>query len=579
MRLRVDLLDGVRVAIADRPVAIASAKARALLACLLMANGGEESREVLAERLWSRSPSAEHQRNSLKRDLKILVDLFRRHGFEGLRGQRHAIRLDLSATDSDLFEVMRSAQRGFAHRLLLEGDRPLAGLAADCSDVDPAFSAWLGERIRFLTEALSRALDRALAEPGHEAQDRIDLARAAFNLDRTRQPAAMVLMRALADAGDLPGALKVYGAFYRAYLQEFDDPPAGEIVALVEELKLGHGREAAGDGAPPRTDRARPLPVRLGLDAAEPPAGPGQRRLALAVIDALGRRPALVAPTAGQDAETVLRILGDGGEGLYLQLWHRPEERLIWSEHLPAGGTDAAESVARRIASVAAGRPLEAGGPIRAPLPGPAAMPETFALRLLLSRPDDPVRLPQMLPDGAQTPDGAARADLGWLALMRGQRREAAAHLRAAAALEPAGLEVAGAAALGLALLGHADEALWLAERLAARPGDPGLRALRGTTLAVCGERRLALLCLSDLPESWILPCGFSAVMAELAGDRAAALALIAPSLARLSVDADSFCAWAVRTLPLPEGAEPMMLRDRLNRLVADGRRILIPPG
>jgi DNA-binding SARP family transcriptional activator len=568
VRLRVDLFGGVRIAVGGQPVAITSAKARALLACLVLGQSGEESREVLSERLWSRSETAVQQRNSLKRDLKALVDAFAGLGFDGLEGRRQTIALDLTRTDSDVLEALRSAERGLAHPALLERERPFDRIAQGADDVDPAFSAWLRDRALTLSASVARALDLALSRAGGDLHRRLDLARAAFNLDRTKQPAAQALMEIHEAMGDPSGALRVYGALYLAHLQEHDEPPSGEILQMVERLKRGLG-SAGGPGSGPSglRETARP-PPRLRIAPGEPGAAPGPavRRVALALIDRLGRRPGLVTVCHEGNADFTLRLLADeAGGAVFLQLWTGSGDRLNWTHRLAPDDAEELAGAAHRVLAVLTGEAAPSG-PVRpAASPGPA---ETFALRLLTSSPATPVPVadPAGGPDSRN--DALAEVDRGWRALVSGQRRDALAALRRAAELDPAALEVTGAAALGLALLGEADEAVGLADRLAAAPGDPGIRALRGTALAVCGERRTAARCLADLPEAWLLPRALGAVMADLAGNRSAALACLAPALDRTGSSGDGFCDWALRTLPVPESAEPALLRSTLISLL-----------
>lgn len=565
--LRIELMGGMRVFLDDRPVTIPSLKARALIAALVLGRTGEERRDVLSERLWSRGQSSEHQRNSLKRDLKTVVDIFRAQGFDGLAGRRQTVALDLTRTESDLEEILRSAERGIAHAALLDLEAPFDRLAADVDDVDPEFSAWLAERRRFFTGMAVRALETALARPDLDMHRRLGIARAAFNLDGSRQPAALALMRVLEETGDVPGALRVYAAFYTSHMLEHDDPPQGEIDEIVQRLKAGTGHSLPP--APQAAERpARQEPARLRLDAPEATTDPALRRLALEILDILGRRPGQVDLVSGARAEFVLRLHADGADGAFLQLWSETPRRMVWSEH-PRGLRDMAglAVATRRLVAVMRGTPAPPDAADAPPVPG-RDEPETFALRLLISRPGEPARPPAEGIDPDPN-DAAQIADAGWLALMKGQKRDAIEALRRAASLDPGNPEILGAVALGLALLGVKAEAVRLADRLAARPGEASLRALRGTVLALCGDRHSAALCLSDLPESWVLPRGLGAAMADLVGDRTAALACLGPSLAAISRDSESFCDWAVRALPLPETAEPMMLRDRLARLLS----------
>ncbi|WP_118137187.1 hypothetical protein [Oceanicella sp. SM1341] len=546
-RLRVELFDGVNLFVDGRRLNISSAKARALITCLVLSRTGEESRAVLSERLWSRSASAEHQRNSLKRDLKVLVDRLTQAGYRGLTGGRLEVRLDLASVDCDVLNALRAAEAGYAHSALLERHHPFQSIAAGCDDVDPEFSHWLAERVQDLEALAMRAIDLALAGPDLEIARRRDLALAAFNLDRTRQPAAITLMRVHEQMGDTAAALRVYGTLYLAHLEEHDDPPDGEILAEVERLKLatsGPGRVRQGAPGPVRGPLTRPS-VRIG-----PPDQLRShllRRTALHIIDQLGRRPGQLRLTRSETADHRLEMVEDEGR-LWLQLWRIADETLVWTgsaeDDIGAGAT------ATRIA--AALSPGNAAPPSAYPQLIPAA-PETQALRLLLSVPGS-VPSERRQRREPQPLDPLDQAEAGWRDLIAGQRAEAAAALRRAAALDTDRGEALAAAALGLALVAEEDEAVAHAERILIGDHEPGLRALRGTALAICNERRSAVSCLRDLPERWILPRCFGAVSAARIGNAEAVRGFLSPARGwPMPGGAPGLADWATCILPMSE--------------------------
>ncbi|QDL94145.1 hypothetical protein FDP22_20015 (plasmid) [Paroceanicella profunda] len=546
-RLRVELFDGVNLFVDGERVDISSAKARALVTSLVLSRTGEESRAVLSERLWSRSPSAEHQRNSLKRDLKALVDRLTQAGYHGLTGTRSEVRLDLDTVDCDVLLALQASDNGYAHSALLERDHPFQTIAAGCDDVDPEFSAWLTQRIAGLESLTMRALDLALRRTDLEMTRRRDLALAAFNLDRTRQSAAISLMRIHEELGDTAAALRVYGTLYLAHLEEHDDPPDGEIIAEVERLKLatsgpGQARRTAG-----RPERSNTGPVMLRIPAPEPLRSHQLRRTALHIIDQLGRRPGQLCLTRGAGATHRLEMLEDAGT-LWLQLWRGADETLVWTgsieDELAAG------ALAGRIAAALSpgNSPPASAYPHLMP-----ARPETQALRLLLST---PVALPteRRHQHEPQPLDPLDQVEAGWRDLIAGQRAEAATALRRAAALDTDRGEALGAAALGLALIAEEDDAVAHAERILIGDHEPGLRALRGTTLAICNERRSAVSCLHDLPDRWILPRCFGAVSAARIGNAAAVRSFLAPAGSwPMPGGAAGLADWATCILPTSE--------------------------
>ena len=226
------LLGSVRVACRAEQLRVRNRKARAVLACLALAEGQELTRERIAGLLWSDS-SEEKARASLR---QVVHEL--REALPGaLRAERLTIRIEPGTIRHDLDLLLREITAGEVGTRLLEttgiADRLLDGF----DDLDPAFTEWLREHRGALHKRLVTALEAQLGSA--EGRRVRAAARALLNLDATHEEACRCVMLDAARAGDVAGALRAYEALWNVLGDDFDMEPSAATQALVAEIKAG----------------------------------------------------------------------------------------------------------------------------------------------------------------------------------------------------------------------------------------------------------------------------------------------------------------------------------------------------
>ena len=286
------LLGPTSFAFAGRPLRRLGRKARATLAYLLLSTSPQETRERLTGLLWSESDEA-HARASLRQILAEIRQAFAEAGYHGLRTDKLAIGLDDHALQLDVTAVLREAEAGRAHPLLLHQTRLADALLQDLDDLDPAFHVWLLARRHNLQERLLRALEAGMRRADLSRDARAHLAEAALNLDPTHEEAGRLLMRARAEAGDIGGALKVYKQLWQLLDDEYDMEPSPPTQQLVAEIKSG-ALEPTPDQAPAPAGRDTGPSTKLlltvgaavvhGLDADKPYLVDGFRQHLIACL-------------------------------------------------------------------------------------------------------------------------------------------------------------------------------------------------------------------------------------------------------------------------------------------------------
>ena len=242
------LLGPASFAVDGRPLRRIGRKARAALAYLLLSHSPHETRERLIGLLWSESDEA-HARASLRQTLAELRQAFAETGYHGLRSDKLAIWLDEQGLRLDVAAVLKDAEDGRAHPLLLQQPRLADTLLQDLDDIDPEFHVWLLARRHTLQERLLRALEAGMRREDLSHEARAELAQATLTLDPTQEEACRLLMRARAGAGDIGGALKVYKQLWQLLDDEYDMEPSQPTQQLVAEIKSG-ALEPAAEQAP-----------------------------------------------------------------------------------------------------------------------------------------------------------------------------------------------------------------------------------------------------------------------------------------------------------------------------------------
>ncbi|MGN9913776.1 BTAD domain-containing putative transcriptional regulator [Phytohabitans sp. LJ34] len=285
--VRVELLGPLRLLVGGRAVDVRGQKRRATLALLAMAEGRMVPVDRLVDALWPDAPESGRQ--------ALHSHVFRLRGDLGtastrLLTQQYGYRLDLGVEDLDVTQAraLLATARGLvdrepagAYALLRRAHALWRGpVLADLTDVSPIAAAVAGYA-QLLRDVTDGVLASAIA--AGQAAEVMDLAVASLAADPLREPAVLLLMRALAATGQAAEALRT-GREYRDRLaDEVGLDPSPALDELVRDIATGH--------APPR-----------------PAAGRAATRL-------IGREPQVAALHRLLAAERLVTVVGPGGVG------------------------------------------------------------------------------------------------------------------------------------------------------------------------------------------------------------------------------------------------------------------------
>ena len=249
---RIQTLGGLAVFDGPRPVGGNAQQPRRLAILAVLARAGDRgvSRDRLAALLWG-EVEEERARRSLNQALYALrQDLGSEEAILGTRDLR--LNPELIEVDLTSFETARAsgaleeAARLYAGPFL--GDFNLPGV--------PAFARWAEEE-RAGIAADYRALLEAAAVAATARDDRgagVLWWRRLAALDLADTRAAQGLMRALAAAADVPGAIRHAEIVQQIRHDELELPPDPEVAALAERIRRGEvGPPAAPQPSPPPT--------------------------------------------------------------------------------------------------------------------------------------------------------------------------------------------------------------------------------------------------------------------------------------------------------------------------------------
>src|SRR5450631_4464763 len=117
-RLAVSLVGRPSIMFGGRLVELRTQKASAVLSYLALTETKQESRERLVGLLWSRSDE-EKARASLRQVVRELRSAFEDAGYGGFVAGRLSIHLDAEMVDVDVESIIRLAESGNVHPLLL----------------------------------------------------------------------------------------------------------------------------------------------------------------------------------------------------------------------------------------------------------------------------------------------------------------------------------------------------------------------------------------------------------------------------------------------------------------------------
>jgi DNA-binding SARP family transcriptional activator/TolB-like protein len=270
MRLAVSLVGRPSIMFGGRPVELRTQKARAVLSYLALTDAKHESRERLVGLLWSRSDE-EKARASLRQVVRELRTAFDEAGYVGFSAGRLSIHLDVAKVEVDVESIIRRAEGGSVHPLLLNtpdlSERILEGM----DDLDPSFRIWVLAKRQTINDRLMRSLNSGLAAKNVLAGAKTEIATAIVNLDPTHEEACCHLMRVHAEQGDVAGALRIYKALWDLLDSDYGMEPALATEELVAKVKLGAFEQPLADaGAHGAANRRALRPTNGSIDQAIP---------------------------------------------------------------------------------------------------------------------------------------------------------------------------------------------------------------------------------------------------------------------------------------------------------------------
>ena len=261
--LQLSLFGPVSLRRDGREIRIKSVKLRAILGYIALSEPLQETRERLVGLLWSESGEAQ-ARAVLRQVIRELRDVFVDAGSDGLHVSPHDIGFERGAIEVDVWAVIRAAEAGEVHPLLLERPCLTDDLLTGLDDLDSAFKVWVHAKRHTMCDRLLRALEKGLAEEPGDRQQESYLAEAIINLDPTHEEACRRLMRAHAAAGRTSHALRVYKSLWDLLDDDYGMEPSAATQKLVAEIKMGDYEplvleQNAGVEAPPSLIPAMPL--------------------------------------------------------------------------------------------------------------------------------------------------------------------------------------------------------------------------------------------------------------------------------------------------------------------------------
>jgi predicted ATPase/DNA-binding SARP family transcriptional activator len=265
--VRVEVLGPLRLVVDGRPVDVRGPKRRAVLALLALAEGRTVPVDTLVDALWpSEVPESGRQA------LHSHVSRLRGHlgsAAARLETQPDGYRL---ALEDDALDVARARALLAAARARGRQD-PAGALAAlrraralwrgpvlsDLTDVLPIATA-VEECTRLRREVTDALIGSAIA--AGQAEEVLGLAAASVTEDPLREPAVLLLVRALAATGRAPEALQTAREYRQRLAEETGLDPSPELDQLEREVAGG----AAGP-APGHRVSVRPTTRLIGRDA------------------------------------------------------------------------------------------------------------------------------------------------------------------------------------------------------------------------------------------------------------------------------------------------------------------------
>jgi DNA-binding SARP family transcriptional activator/TolB-like protein len=237
-RLSVSLVGRLTMDFNGSRIELRTQKAAAVLGYLALSGAKHESRERLVGLLWSRSDEA-RARASLRQVVRELRSVFDQAGYCGFAAGRLAISLKTEQLEVDIDNIIRLAENGWVHSLLVETPQLCERLFEGMDDLDPSFRVWLLAKRQTIHDRLMRSLGASLMNVDTASAAKTALATAIVNLDPTHEEACCHLMRAHAVNGDVAGALRIYKGLWELLDRDYGMEPSLATEALVANIKLG----------------------------------------------------------------------------------------------------------------------------------------------------------------------------------------------------------------------------------------------------------------------------------------------------------------------------------------------------
>src|SRR3954454_7780904 len=263
---RIQTLGGLAVFDGPLPLGGNAQQPRRLAILAVLARSGDRgvNRDRLATLLWGEVEEERGRRNLNQALYALRHELGSEDAILGTRELR--LNPELIEVDLHGFETARAsgaieeAARLYGGPFL--GDFHLPGV--------PGFAHW-GEEERAGLEADYRSVLEAAAAAATARDDRAAAVlwwRRLAALDPTDQRGAQGLMRALAAAGDVPGALRHAEIFHQLRLTELELPPDPAVEALAERIRRGEEAPTPAVKLPPQSQTTG-----SGPSTVPPPAG------------------------------------------------------------------------------------------------------------------------------------------------------------------------------------------------------------------------------------------------------------------------------------------------------------------
>src|SRR4051794_9250041 len=237
-RLTVSLVGRLAIGFNGHLLELRTQKAGAVLSYLALTEAKQESRERLVGLLWSRSDE-DKARGSLRQVIRELRATFEQAGYHGFTAGRLSIHLDPALVEVDVESIIKAAESGSVHPLLLNTPNLEEHILEGLDDLDPSFRVWMLAKRQTIHDRLMRSLGPALVAPAIAAETRKDVAAAIVNLDPTHEEASCHLMQVHAEQGDVAGALRIYETLWDLLDEDYGMEPSALTQDLVAKIKLG----------------------------------------------------------------------------------------------------------------------------------------------------------------------------------------------------------------------------------------------------------------------------------------------------------------------------------------------------